>query len=47
MIRAFGEWINWAIEDEKTGFCAGVRDDAPEGIKKQYKEYLKSVNEGL
>lgn len=32
-------WDKWMLYDDD-GFCSGIRPDAPEDVKKAYKEYV-------
>ena len=35
-------WDNWTLYDED-GFVSGIRPDAPEEVKKAYKEHLAEI----
>lgn len=37
-------WWEWTIANEN-GFMCGIRDDAPEDIKKEYEKYLEEKEE--
>ena len=39
-------WWEYATYDED-GFVDGIRDDAPEEIKKAYDDYLKTKEKGI
>lgn len=38
-MRMEAVWDNW-MEYDEDGFCCGIRDDAPEEVKKAYSEYI-------
>lgn len=35
-------WDNWMMYDDD-GFVSGIRDDAPDDVKKAYQEYLAEL----
>ena len=35
-------WDNWMMYDDD-GFVSGIRDDAPDDVKKAYQEYLAEM----
>lgn len=38
------EWIKWTLRDDM-GYICGIREDAPEEMKKEYYEWVRIVKE--
>ena len=44
MMRIEEVWDCW-LEYDEDGFVSGIREDAPDGVKEAYSEYLLELEE--
>lgn len=39
-------WWEYAVFDED-GYVKGIKEDSPDNVKKEYEEYLKTLEKGI